>query len=168
MISSPQYELFVNIVGIFNILSVVVRQVDFTDTTTFVLTWIIVQFVINFLFLIELVSDFFIYGLFESYSYNFRMTPETICQCLNLFVFIRHCATQDKENFYNSDVKLLELVIFIRMLKLLTLLYEIKTLRIIIETMRKLIKPLANLCSVLGTIYYTFALIGMWSFGGKV
>lgn len=33
IISSPQYELFVNIIGIINILSIVVRQVDFTDTT---------------------------------------------------------------------------------------------------------------------------------------
>lgn len=40
MMSSPQYELFVNIIGIFNILCIVIRQVDFTDTTDFITTWI--------------------------------------------------------------------------------------------------------------------------------
>ena len=55
-----------------------------------------------------------------------------------------------------------------RMLKLLTLLYEIKVMRIIIETIRNLVKPLMNLMGVLFTIYYVFALIGMAMFGGKV
>ena len=54
------------------------------------------------------------------------------------------------------------------MLKLLTLLYEIKTTRIIIETMRNLIKPLTYLFGVILFIYYTFSLIGMFLFGGLV
>lgn len=65
-------------------------------------------------------------------------------------------------------MKLLELVIFLRMLKLLTLLYEIKVMRIIIETIRNLLKPLMYLSGVLFTIYYFFALLGMFMFGGKV
>lgn len=168
MMSSPQYELFVNIIGIINILSIVVRQVDFTDSTNFIKAWIYTQFVINMIFMIELISDFLTYGFFKSYSSNFRMTPETLCQAINLYVMIRTFSTGESANYYNSDVKMLELVIFIRMLKLLTLLYEIKTLRIIIETMRNLIKPLANLCAVLLTIFYIFAQIGMLSFGGDV
>ena len=60
------------------------------------------------------------------------------------------------------------MVIFVRMLKLLTLLYEIKVMRIIIETIRNLIKPLLYLSGVLFTIYYVFALVGMFLFGGKV
>ena len=58
-------------------------------------------------------------------------------------------------------MKIFEMVIFVRMLKLLTLLYEIKTLRIIIETMRNLLKPLLYLCGTLLTIYYLFAQLGM-------
>ena len=59
-----------------------------------------------------------------------------------------------------------ELVIFVRSLKLLTLLYEIKVMRIIIETMRNMMMPLIYLMSVLYVIYYTFALLGMFMFGG--
>jgi hypothetical protein len=69
---------------------------------------------------------------------------------------------------YNNIVKLLELVIFIRLWKILTLLYEIKSMRIVIETIRNLVAPLTNLMGVLFTIYYFFALIGMAMFGGKV
>lgn len=65
-------------------------------------------------------------------------------------------------------VKIFEMVIFVRMLKLLTLLYEIKTLRIIIETMRNLLKPLLYLCGTLLTIYYLFAQLGMQLFGGRI
>lgn len=54
------------------------------------------------------------------------------------------------------------------MLKLLTLLYEITVMRIIIETVRNLTKPLMYLSGVLFTIYYFFALLGMFLFGGLV
>ena len=75
---------------------------------------------------------------------------------------------QEQTKQYNTIVKLLELVIFMRMLKLLTLLYEIKVMRIIIETMRNLMKPLLYLCGVLFTIFYIFTLVGILMFGGKV
>ena len=65
-------------------------------------------------------------------------------------------------------IKWLELVIFIRALKFLPLLYEIKVMRIIIETIRNLIKPLYNLYSVLFSLFYTFSLLGMLLFGGVI
>ena len=71
-------------------------------------------------------------------------------------------------NNFNEVAKIFELIIFIRMLKLLTLLYEIKDMRIIIETMRNLIIPLLNLLGILMIIYYIFALTGMFIFGGWI
>jgi hypothetical protein len=97
------------------------------------------------------------------------MWPETICQLFNflaLYFFVSE--TKNDSNQLNTIVKLLELVIFMRMLKLLTLLYEIRVMRIIIETIRNLIKPLMYLSGVLFTIYYVFALLGIFMFGGKV
>ena len=69
---------------------------------------------------------------------------------------------------YNSIVKTFELIIFVRSLKLMTLLYEIKVMRIIIETMRNLMLPLLYLWSVLMIGYYVFAMLGMLLFGGKI
>ena len=69
---------------------------------------------------------------------------------------------------YNTITKTLELAIFIRILKFQTLLYEVKQMRVIIETLRNLIKPLIYLGGVLITIFYLFALFGMAVFGGKI
>ena len=40
LMSSPQYELCVNVVGICNILCIVIRQVDITETTGYIKGWI--------------------------------------------------------------------------------------------------------------------------------
>lgn len=63
---------------------------------------------------------------------------------------------------------MLELVIFVRMLKFLTLLYEITVMRIVIDTIKNLIAPLSYLTGVLLTIFYIFSLTGMLLFGGKI
>ena len=60
------------------------------------------------------------------------------------------------------------MIVFIRMIKLLTLLYEVKTMRIIFETMKNLLGPLNNLIIVMMTIFYVFAQLGMIIFGGEI
>ena len=98
---------------------------------------------------------------------NLRTWVESFCLIINVYtsyLWLQHESTRQ----YNIIVKWLELIIFVRMLKILTLLYEIRTMRIIIETIRNLIKPLLNLYGILFTLFYTFALIGMALFGGKL
>ena len=63
--------------------------------------------------------------------------------------------------------KIYQLIIFVRVLKMVTLLYELKTMRIIIETLRNLVKPLSQIAGVLFCIFYLFAQVGMIIFGGK-
>ena len=87
---------------------------------------------------------------------------------MNLVAVIRFIVNFKVIQEYNSIVKLFELIIFIRSLKLLTLLYEIKVMRIIIETMRNMIMPLLYLMGVLFIIYYIFAMVGMFFFGGEI
>ena len=57
---------------------------------------------------------------------------------------------------------------FVRLCKLLTLLYEVKVMRIIFETMKNLLGPLNNLLAVMITIMYVFTELGMALFGGQV
>ncbi len=61
-----------------------------------------------------------------------------------------------------------ELVIFIRILKLLVFMYEVNSLRIIIQTCSNMIIPMSIMASVVMIIYYFFALIGMMLFGGLI
>ena len=77
----------------------------------------------------------------------------------------------NNKNYYKSCVlasKFFELVIYIRFLKILTYLYEVKSLRVIIITIKHLLGPLAGLVAVQSTILYLFATIGMFFFGGEL
>ena len=65
-------------------------------------------------------------------------------------------------------MKVCEVIVFIRMVKLLTLLYEVKTMRVIFETIKNLLGPLNNLIMVMMTIFYVFAQMGMLLFGGQI
>lgn len=121
------------------------------------------------MFLIELLLDFFVNGGIKySYSYRFRTWPETLCQLINVVTVIEFGLNRNNVQAYNMIIKKFELIIFIRMLKLLTLLYEIKVMRIIIETMRNMVKPIMILFSLLMFVFYIFAMIGMLLFGGLI
>jgi hypothetical protein len=63
---------------------------------------------------------------------------------------------------------LFEIAIFIRLIRLLTLLYEIETFRKIIETIKNLLGPFYSIVCVQFTLFYAFGLLGMFIFGGKV
>lgn len=67
IMQSPIYELVVNIVGIVNILMIVIRTIDISESTNYITVWIYIQIVINTLFLLELISDFCIQGFRRSY-----------------------------------------------------------------------------------------------------
>ena len=68
MMQSPIYELVVNIVGIVNIMMIVIRTIDISESTSYITIWIYIQIVINTLFLVELMSDFCIHGFSRSYQ----------------------------------------------------------------------------------------------------
>lgn len=82
-----------------------------------------------------------------------------------MFEYLPNITEYDKYNDYSI---LFETIIFIRFLKLLTLLQEIKTTRIIFDTLKNLIGPLMSIINMLGMLFYIFAVIGMFLFGGKI
>lgn len=69
---------------------------------------------------------------------------------------------------YLKVLKYFEAIIFMRMMKFLPLVYELSLMRVIIETLRNLMVPLAGLLIIVICIFYMFAIIGMFMFGGKV
>ena len=124
--------------------------------------------VINLIMLLETIGDMTISGPIKAYQYHFRIWPETLCQLLNVPAAVHFFMAGDDFQNYNYTVKILEVIVFIRMLKLLTLLYEIKTMRVIFETLKNLLGPLNNLIIVMMTIFYVFAQLGMIIFGGQI
>jgi len=67
----------------------------------------------------------------------------------------------DNLQTYNMYEKIYTVIIFIRALKMMTLMYEIKSLRIIIETLKNLLEPISLMMATLFIVYYLFALVGM-------
>lgn len=55
-----------------------------------------------------------------------------------------------------------------RILRLLIYLDEIKTFRIIVESIKSLLSPFWSILTVLFSIFYIFSLAGMWIWGGRV
>jgi hypothetical protein len=72
-----------------------------------------------------------------------------------------------QENIHNV-VKCLEAVTILRLIRLSVYLDEIKTFRIIMETLKSLISPFWSVLCVMFSIFYIYALLGMAFWGGEV
>ncbi len=72
------------------------------------------------------------------------------------------------QELLHNVVKLLEAIIIIRVLRIAVYLDEIKTFRIIMETMKSLLTPFWSMLSVMFSIFYIYSVIGIAIFGGKV
>ena len=131
--------------------------------------WIIFESSLNFVFLLEMIADFVIQRSFiKAYQRKFRLWPETLCQLINLYATVAFWINYNNSILFAEIITYFEIIIFIRILKILTLLYEIDTMRVIFETMRNLITPLTSLVIVVLLIMYEFAVIGMFLFGGTI
>ena len=158
-----------NIVTVCNLFTVFVRALETSATEESIQQWIIIQMTINFTMLFETVGDIYVQGgPIKAYRYHFRIWPETLCQILNIPAIVSYFVADGNFVNYNYTVKVFEVIVFIRLIKLLTLLYEVKTMRIIFETMKNLLGPLNNLIVVMMTIFYVFAQVGMVFFGGQI
>ena len=171
IMSSPQYELVNNIITIANLFTVFLRSLTTNQSNGSIKRWCIIQICINGLMLLEMLADFSIAGPVKAFKYHFRVWPESFCQLVNIvavIIFFAGEENQDGNNNLYLDVKLLELIVFVRLLKLISLLNEIKDFVLIGETMKNLLQPLKYLLGILALILYFFAETGMILYGGKV
>jgi len=118
-------------------------------------------------FLLELLAEWFAYGWVESYRNSFRCWTESISQLCNLLGMYHFFNHHSKVDLYTT-IFYFEVTIFIRILRVLSLLYEIQTIRVIQETIINLIGSFLSLICVQLTIFYAFAAIGVQAFGGLI
>jgi len=168
LMTSPHYELAQNITSLLNVVLILINDFIENKTARYIKIWMIVMMIINIFFLLETVLDIIVFGIVKAYKQHLRIWFETVCQIMNTYLFFTFLQDVDDLSRYNSFEKVFTAIIFIRALKMLTLMYEVKSLRIIIETMKNLIEPISNMMAVLLIVYYIFALIGMFFFGGKI
>lgn len=123
---------------------------------------------INNLFLFEFIVDLVFFGVINAFREHFRVWIEFVCQIVNIYGMYNFFSDPNNLHEYNFYEKIFISVIFIRALKMLTLFYEVKSLRIIIETMKNLLSPITNMTLVLFIVYWIFAIFGMYLYGGKI
>lgn len=100
---------------------------------------------------------------------SWRVRTETVSQLINIVAFVQYLRyVYDGQEVISYTVHALEIVIFIRLLRILALLYELAVWRVIIETMQGLLGPFYTLLLVQYTVFYLFAVLGMRLFGGAV
>lgn len=165
-ISTPEYEMVMNIITIINTGTVIWRVLSPNFNETTIKTWVIAEICINYVMLLEAIGDILVAGPIKAFRYYWRIWPETICQILNVCATVSAVKAAGNFQLYNKSIKISEIIVFVRMLKLLTLVYEVKTMRVIIETIHNLLGPLNNLIIVMLSIFYYFAQLGMTLFGG--
>ena len=80
LMSSPQYELAMNIITVCNVFTVFVRALETSASESTIKQWIIIQMTINLTMLFETLSDIYVQGgPIKAYRYHFRIWPETLC-----------------------------------------------------------------------------------------
>lgn len=90
LLSSPQYELAMNIVTIINVFIVFIRALQQSASEQTIQTWIILVLTINLVMLLEMVADIAVAGPKKAYQYHFRVWPETMCQLLNIPAMVHY------------------------------------------------------------------------------
>ena len=79
LISSPHYELGMNIFTLINVVTVFSRVCTPGNNLEQVEPWVVGELSFNFLMLFETVGDIAIAGPMKAYMYHFRIWPETLC-----------------------------------------------------------------------------------------
>lgn len=166
--NSPHYEFAQNVTSLLNMCFIMVNEVIKIKSESYLQIWFICMIIINCIFGLELFIDILINGFYKAYSQHLRVWFESICQIINIFLMINFYSHFHAYQMYNTFLMLFTLIIFIRGLKMLSLMYEVQSLRIIIETMKNLIEPISNMAAVLLIIFFFFSLLGMFLFGGKI
>ena len=163
----PQYELGQNIFSLICIIFIVIQENVVDKSSNFINTWMFGMIFLNTLFHLELLCDLIVFKL-DAYKQHFRAWIETMCQVINNWLIYEYLTSRQDAAKFTTLIPYFYLIILIRAIKILTLMQEIKSLRMIIETMKNLLVPILHMTSVLGIIYYVFALLGMFLFGGLV
>ena len=126
----------------------------------------IVSIAVNFVFTIELIVHFAIFGFRRALHRKSQLYYEIVLQIV-FFISLKYFLKIDFNNqsfalILNTDV------ILFRVLRLLYLVAELQQFRILFEACKRLATPFVTMLLTLYTVYFIYALIGELWFGGKI
>ena len=131
----PFYECVSTMVAVLNVLSLFGRVYinTFGTSRAGVTAWIVWNYVINFAFLAEWILISVAFGVKYCIKSKINWKFELILQCASIPLFIRFISGSLD---YGQEIRFLELIILIRMLRIFNLLKEISQWRLILDTFR--------------------------------
>lgn len=130
--TSSNYEMTSCTLSLIQLFSIaIIQQSNPTEISIFE-KWIYSQFIINFAYSFEVIFDFMAYGK-KVLKRSWRTLPEILCQLFNLATVYRFFILDNNsidvyivDRRIHLNLKYLHLIVFIRALKLLLFIYEIK------------------------------------------
>ena len=125
--------------------------------------WIAICVCINLIFFVDLSFRFLYQGFWIPLKSVYALL-EILFQILNFAALMKYLITMN----YYFTLSVLEFIILVRLAKILQLLDEIKTWKIILKTLRHLVVPFMNLFLVQIGIVYFYAIVGERIYGGKI
>lgn len=125
--------------------------------------WIIVCTLVNAVFFFDLIFTV-IHDRLKNSMRDFFVYLEVFLQILSISAFLKYLFTL---NFFYT-MKALELVILLRILRLLKLIGELHQFKIIIKTLGHLMVPFMTLFLVQVGVVYIYSIIGERIYGGLI
>lgn len=125
--------------------------------------WIIMCVIINLIFLVDLIFRFLYQGFLEPLR-SFYALLEIGFQLTSTAATLKYFVTYS----YSFTIIAFEFIILVRLVKILQLLDELRTWKIILKTLRHLVVPFLSLFMVQLGIIYTYSIIGERIYGGKI
>ena len=128
---------------------------------------------LNGFFAFEIMYDFYAEGGFSAIGRRFRTQIELACYITLLYVVSDFAYELYKDihqvfSYLFKYEQYFEMIIFLRLAKTIELLEELEQIRVVVQTLKRMVEPITSLTCVIFLMYYIYIVIGMSYFGGLI
>ena len=117
------------------------------------------------MYLVDMIQNFVILGFRNVINVRRVILIELVLQIMGATQIIVQLATDD---FYLARIQDLYFVFLLRNFRLLKVLREVADVDFVMSTCVYISKPIVNKFFFLWIVYYEFAVLGSWMFGGQL
>jgi len=133
--------------------------------------WLITQLLFDFLYSMEILIKVIGLGVRRTFkSYQFLLDFVLLVTSFSLIIKLLTGSDlrEGRENLTSQPLLIVKLIVIFRLYRTISLLGEFENFKIFFETAKDLMNPFSALIGVIVSIFYFFATIGVYFFGGEV
>ena len=134
------------------------------------MTWITFAIIINCGFLVEFILLCISFGPFMIFRMYRYMYVEVVLQLLSIWTIVLWITCLNGIELHNAllATRICQIIILFRVLRMVYLLAELKQFDVLFSTFLRFQFPMALMMFTLYTVFFFFAQIGIFFFGGKI